>query len=201
MELTVPTARRTRAPIHAYRRLLAATDVTVLEAVPVTSVARTLLDLSPVIPAHQLRRAVERAVELDLFHLPDVERVLYDHGGRPGAPALEALLGDLRRHGLTRTRSDLEAAFLQLCLDHGVPRPVINRHVDGREMDATWPGSTLVVEIDSWRHHRSRRAFGADRAKDRAALRAGRRTARFTDLEIVDSPATVAAEVLQLLVD
>ena len=62
-------------------------------------------------------------------------------------------------------------------------------------------GDTLVVEIDSWRHHRSRRAFGADRAKDRAALRAGRRTARFTDLEIVDSPAAVAAEVLQLLVD
>jgi very-short-patch-repair endonuclease len=198
-ELTVPSARRTRAPIRVHRRLLAPADVTTVHAVRMTSVARTLFDLSSVIRDYQLRRAIERAVELDVFHLPDVERVLYDHGGRPGAPVLERLLADIRVHGLPRTRSDLEAAFLQLCLDHRLPRPTINHYNDGRETDATWPGSDLVVEIDSWRHHRSRRAFGIDRAKDRAALRAGRRTARFTDTEIEQRPADVAAELRALL--
>jgi very-short-patch-repair endonuclease len=100
---------------------------------------------------------------------------------------------------MTRTRSDLEAAFLQLCLDHGLPRPRVNRYADDREPDFTWACSDLIVEIDSWRHHRHRRAFTTDRAKDRAALRHGRRTARFTGDEVEQQPAQVAAEVLALL--
>ena len=198
-EVTVSGVRRPRAPVHPYRKRLAAHEVTVLDGVPITTVPRTLFDLSGVIPVHHLRRAIERAVELDLFHLPDVERILHEHRGRPGAPALDGLLADFWRHGMTRTRSDLEAAFLQLCLDHGVPRPSINHYTNGREPDVTWPGSDLIVEIDSWRYHRSRRAFGVDRAKDRAALRAGRRTAWFTDVEITDTPAAVAAELHRLL--
>jgi hypothetical protein len=197
--VTVPTGRRPRAPVVAYRKRLDPRDTTVLEGVPITTVARTLFDLSSVIPVHQERRAIERAVELDLFHLPDLEDVLRRQQGRRGTPALGALLADFRRHGVTHTRSDLEAAFLQLCLEYGLPRPSINHYADGREPDATWPGSDLIVEIDSWRYHRSRQAFGADRAKDREALRRRRRTARFTDVEISDAPATVAAELRALL--
>jgi very-short-patch-repair endonuclease len=114
---------------------------------------------------------------------------------RPGTPKLRALLEDFATHGMTRTRSDLEAAFLQLCLDHDLPRPDVNRNGDGREVDFTWPGSDLIVEVDSWRHHRHRRAFAVDRAKDREALRAGIRTARFTGDEIEQDPAGVAAEL------
>jgi hypothetical protein len=131
--------RRPAAPLRTYRHRLAPAEITVLEHVPVTTVARTLFDLASHIPPHQLRRAIERAVELELFDLPEVEAVLDAHPGRPGAPALMALLADLRAHGMPRTRSDLEAAFLQLCLDHALPRPEINRRADGRETDATWP--------------------------------------------------------------
>jgi hypothetical protein len=198
-EVNVPSARRPAVPATIRRRRLGNHERAVLCGVPVTSSARTLVDLSSVIPAHHLRRAVERAVELNVFHLPDVERILDAHPARPGTANLRALLADFRRHGMTRTKSDLEAAFLQLCLDHGLPRPTVNRYANGREPDMTWPGSDLIVEIDSWRYHRSRAAFGTDRAKDRAALRAGRRTARFTDVEIETRPGEVAAEVRALL--
>jgi hypothetical protein len=165
-EITIPGARRTVAPVRLYRHPLADHKRAEVAGVPVTSVARTLLDLSAVVEAHHLRRAVERAVDRDLFHLPELERVMNEHPRRPGSPK---------------------------------PRPQVNRHADGREPDFTWPGHPLIVEVDSWRHHRNRRAFVTDRAKDRTALRAGRITARFTDVEIARDPAAVAAELLALL--
>jgi very-short-patch-repair endonuclease len=200
-EVTLPGTARVQpdADVKPYRRRLADHEITTLHGIAVTTVARTLFDLSSVIPIHHERRAIERAVELDLFHLPDLQRILDAQHGRRGAPALVRLLRDFRAHGLTRTHSDLEAAFLQLCLDHHLPRPRVNHYADGREADFTWGGSDLIVEIDSWRHHRHHKAFTTDRAKDRAALRQGRRTARFTGDEIEQRPAQVAAELRELL--
>jgi very-short-patch-repair endonuclease len=105
----------------------------------------------------------------------------------------------MRHHGVTRTRSDVEAAMLQLCIDHELPRPQVNHYDNGREVDFRWPGQRLIVEVDGWQFHRSRRAFITDRARDRAALTAGWRTARYPASEVIDRPAAVAAEVAQLL--
>jgi hypothetical protein len=200
--VTVRTASRRRAggAVRVFRHpTLRDEEITTLEGIPITTPARTLLDLASVVPVHQLRRAIERAEELERFDLRALHHTLEAHRGRPGTRVLAALLKDMQAHGLTRTRSDLEALFLQICLDHRLPRPTINRHRDGRELDATWPGRDLIVEIDSWRHHRSRTAFGRDRAKDRRALLDGRRTARYTGDELESRPAAVAAELRALL--
>jgi very-short-patch-repair endonuclease len=175
-------------------------ELTVERGIPATTVARTLLDLAAVVPAHHLRRAVERATQAELFDLTEIRRVLATHPGRPGAGSLARLLADFHRHGLTLTRSDLEAAVLQLCLDDGLPRPQVNRYDGIRESDFRWPEAQLVVEVDSWTFHgRTRAAFDGDRARDRALLRAGWRVARFTDRQIVDDPAAVVAELRDLL--
>jgi hypothetical protein len=147
---------------------------TVERGVPVTTVPRTLLDLAAVVPAHHLRRAVERAELAELFDLVAVRRVLDAHPGRPGSRALTALLADFAQHGETPTRSDLEAILLQVCLDTGLPRPQVNRYDGIRETDFRWPDHRLIVEVDSWTFHgRTRRAFDGDRARDRALLREG----------------------------
>ena len=197
--VTVPRNRRTNAPVRLFRHRLTPDEVTTLDGIPITTVPRTLLDLSSLIPVHQLRRAVEQATALSYFDATIMRRILDRHRGRPGTPKLAALLEDFRAHGDTRTRSDMEALFLQLCLDNNLPRPSINRYNNGREIDATWPEHQLVVEIDSWKHHRSRVAFGRDRAKDRKALIAGRPTARYTADELEETPAAIAAELRMLL--
>jgi very-short-patch-repair endonuclease len=97
------------------------------------------------------------------------------------------------------TRSDLEAMFLELCLAYGLPRPVVNRSANGREVDFRWPGHDLVVEVDSWRYHGTRAAFGRDRARDRHQLRAGLRVARVTGDEIEFAGPELAAEIRGLL--
>lgn len=179
--------------------LVARAFATVERGIPVTTLAWTLVDLAAVVRPHQLRRAVEEADRLELFDLVAVDRALGVAMGRRGTRALIAILCDMAERGVTRTRSDVEAAFLQLCLDHGIPRPEVNRVRDGVEHDFRWPRRRLVVEVDGWAYHRGRAAFAADRARDRRALAAGWRVARFTASEVLRTPAAVADEVSRLL--
>jgi very-short-patch-repair endonuclease len=192
-------AKRSGRRVHRCADLPPA-EVTEERRVPTTTIARTLLDLAAVVPAHHLRRAVERAEQAELFDLIAVRRVLDAHPARPGCRPLTALLRDFRDHGETRTRSDLEAIMLQICLDHDLPRPQVNRHDGVRESDFRWPVHRLIVEVDSWTFHgRTRAAFDGDRARDRALLRAGWRVARFTDRQILRNPAAIARELHSLL--
>jgi very-short-patch-repair endonuclease len=191
--------RRPGRLIHCTGRL-PAHEVTVEHGIPTTTVARTLVDLAAVVPAHHLRRAVERAEQAELFDLGAVRAVIDAHPGRRGWATLVALIADMHRHGVTTTRSDLEAMMLQLCIDHDLPRPQVNRHDGRREHDFRWPRHRLIIEVDSWTYHgRTRRAFDGDRARDRALLRDGWRVARFTDRQLLDAPEQVANELRELL--
>jgi hypothetical protein len=191
-----------RAPgdgIRTHRSTLAAAHATTCDGIPVTDVAWTLVELAAIVPPHQLRRAVEAAERLELFDLPALQAALAADPGRPGSPALLALLADMKDHGVTLTRSDVEALTLELCLDHGLPRPQVNRYDNELEVDFRWPEQRLIVEVDGWQFHRSRRAFVTDRARDRAALKTGWRVARFPAVEVQRTPDAVAAELQALL--
>ena len=102
-------------------------------------------------------------------------------------------------HDVARTRSDVEAAFLQLCLDHHLPRPQVNHIKNGTEHDFAFPAQRLIVEVDGYAYDRGRKAFPHDRARDREALRRGQRTARFTAAEVLSGPSGVAAGLRILL--
>src|SRR4051794_2860423 len=187
--------RRTEGLRVRRMRGLLAHERTVQRGVPVTSVARTHLDLAAVLRPHELRRVVERADQLELFDLREMERVLADHRGERGTPALCALLADFRDHGVTLTRSELEARMLQLCLDHGLPRPQVNSYRNGRELDFRWPHARLVVETDGWNTHRTRRAFENDRTRDRRLAVEGWRVIRITHRQLRDEADAIAADL------
>jgi hypothetical protein len=191
---------RRRAGLLVHRsRVLAPDEVTRERNIPVTTVSRTLMDLAGVVDAPGLRRAVERAEQLELFHLPDVERIVARHRGHPGIAALRTLLADFAEHGVTLTRSELEARMLQLCLDAGLPRPQVNAYSGGRELDFRWPAAGLVVETDGWGTHKTRAAFEADRARDRRLAVEGWRVIRITHRQLRDDPAAIAADLMALL--
>jgi len=170
-------------------------ECTVARGIPVTTPARTLIDLAVVLRPHQLRRAVERSDELELFHLPDVERVLERRRGRPGYRSLRALLDDAREHGLPRTRTELESLFLQMCLDHRLPRPQVNRWDGARELDFRWPEHRLVVETDGWGVHRTRRAFESDNDRSQVLAAQGWTLMRVTWRQLERRPDLVAERV------
>lgn len=167
------------------------------EAIPITSVSRTLLDIAPIVSPASLARAVERAVMLELFDLRAMQATLARHPRHAGAPRLQAALDTYRPDVLTR--SELEVAFLQLCARHAIPAPAVNALVEGLEVDFSWRAQRLVVETDTHRYHGTRAAFERDRARDARLALAGHRVLRFTDRQVSREPDQVAATVRGLL--
>lgn len=181
VDVTAPgRGRRPRPGIARHQvRELADEDVARRDGLPVTSVARTLLDLGDALHPAQLARTFERADQLRILDFDAVERLLTRAVGRRGAPVLAKLTVGERAPSID-TRSVLERRFVALCRDGGLPAPALNVTVAGYEVDAVWFADRLVVELDGYRFHRSRRTFEADRVRDATLQLAGFKVLRVT---------------------
>jgi predicted transcriptional regulator of viral defense system len=146
--------------VHRVRRLHP-DDVAVVDGVPVTSTARTLLDLADVLPLRQLIRAIEQAERIQLFDMRAIEQLLARSNGRRAKTLRRAIAAA----SPVRVNSDWERDLLDFCDDHDIPRPELNVLVERYEVDALWRMKKIVVELDSYAFHRSLRAFEQDRDK------------------------------------
>jgi very-short-patch-repair endonuclease len=171
-------------------------EVTVFERIPVTTVARTLLDLAPVLRPRALQRAVARALDRGLTDHDELGRLLDRHGRRPGVPALRELLGG---DGPALTRSEAEERALSLAAAAGMERPLTNQRVGDYEVDLLWPEERVIVEVDGYPFHRSRAAFHRDRRRDAVLEAAGYRVLRITWRDLVDEPTAVAVRIARVL--
>lgn len=186
-------AKRPRVRIHRATELRPG-EVTEHHGIPVTSPARTLLDLASSLPRRGLERALEQTDILELFDLRAVQRAIDAHRGRRGARALMAAL-ETHQPGTNVTRSVLEDHFLALCAAQGLERPQTNKRVCGLEVDFYFPTKRVVVEVDGYRYHHTRRAFERDRERDAILATAGLQTLRFSHRQVVDRPQAVAAAI------
>ncbi|WP_148261264.1 type IV toxin-antitoxin system AbiEi family antitoxin domain-containing protein [Conexibacter woesei] len=190
--------KRARAPgIALHRATLTPDDVTQIDGIPVTTLARTLVDLASVVPRDHLTNALNAAERNHRVDVGAIELVLERARGRNGRGhrAMRAALAEVRANGPEHTRSELELLFLGLVERNGLPRPRTNVHVHGQEVDAWWPQARLAVEIDSWAWHRTRRSFQRDRAKTNLLVAHGIIVLRFTDADVADRPREVAAQL------
>jgi very-short-patch-repair endonuclease len=153
-----PAGVRLHRTRHLERR-----DVRVVSGLPVTSPARTLLDLAEVVTPRELERAFDEALDRNIMRLSEVRDALARARGRRGVPLLRALLD--RDHHNTMTRSEGEERLLALVRHADLPTPELNVGLHGYLVDALWREHRVVVEVDGWDFHSSRSAFERDRAK------------------------------------
>jgi very-short-patch-repair endonuclease len=188
-----------KVELHRVRRLRAE-DITRLRNIPITTIARTLVDLAAVLPPHALERAVNQAEVLQLLDVNATRAAVERAPGRKGTTLLRAILS-VPSPG--PTRSELEAAFLALCRTAGLPTPRMNRHIEvgGEliEVDALWPDERLIAELDSVGVHRTEKAFHNDRRRDAALAAHGYLVVRFTWQRITHEPGAVAEDLLRIL--
>jgi hypothetical protein len=180
--VTIPHTRAGPTGIEVHRsRMLTPLDVTKLDGIPVTSVARTLLDLAAVATQRELARLVDRAERLRVFDLSAVDEALSRARGRRGAPALRNAVASWRPRF---TRTELEDRFADLVEASGLPHPQINAFADGErlrhEVDAVWFSQRLAVELDSFEYHRTRQDRERDAEKTADLELAGYRVMRLT---------------------
>jgi very-short-patch-repair endonuclease len=195
VDVTVPGGggRSRRGAIIVHRSPLPPGDVTTRHGIPVTTPARTLVDLADSLPRRAIERALDEAAYLRL-DLPALRPV----PGRRGAGRLRRVLAG-HEAGSTRTRSELEELMLGLCRRAGLPQPEINQKIEGYEADFVWREPRLIVETDSWGAHGTRSAFEWDRRRDAEHTTAGWRVVRVTIRRLEEEPDAVAEQLRLLL--
>jgi very-short-patch-repair endonuclease len=199
IHVTIPaeTNRRRRRGIALHRRDLADAERTARRRIPVTTAARTILDLAHDLDRRRLERVIDEGERLGACGTADLSAVLERNRGAVGTARLAEVV---RSHaaGSTLTRSELEERFLRLCRERDLPQPLVNASVLGLTIDFFWPPA-LVVEVDGAASHLTRHAFHDDRDRDTLLVSNGYRVLRFTWRDIANRPAVVAQRVRRAL--
>jgi very-short-patch-repair endonuclease len=200
-DLSISVSRghpRPRPGVRLHRVMLAADEITHEQGVPVTTAARTLVDLAGSAPSRELEQACAQGLRMELTTAADITRILKRYPRRPGAARLRALLAADTPPALTR--SEAEERFLALVRRAQLPPPVTNVRVAGYELDFYWRGQRLVVEVDGLAWHASRQAIVRDRRRDAVLTASGLRVMRLTWADLVEQPEATLARVAQALV-
>ncbi len=191
-EVATPRRRRLEG-IETHRT--AREDATLWRGIPVTTVARTLVDLAGALRAEDLARACHEAGVRHHTTPAQVEAVLARRPNAPGATRLRAVL----RGDVHVTLSRLESRFLELLREAGLELPRTNRPAGTHRVDCRWPEHRLTVELDSYRFHNSRHSWEQDRRREREARARGDDFRRYAWDDVFERPGPMLAE-LRLLI-
>lgn len=162
-----------------------------LRGIPVTSPARTVLDLAATRTEEELFPLVERAVLDGLVTDEHLRDSVVRNRGRRGAGVLGRVL-DLG----SASTSALERRIAAILARSGLPPHRREYPVGHYRLDFAWPEQRLAVEADGRRWHSSRDDFTRDRAKHNALLADGWRVLRVT---WDDEPGPLVASLSGLL--
>lgn len=199
VDVTIPPGpQRGRRPgIRAHRSALDEEDITVIDGIPVTSPARTMLDLTGCASPRELERALAIAERMRPAVRAEISALLGRVRGHSGAARLRTLMETAMTPALTR--SEAEEMLLALIRSGGLPEPAMNVVLHGYEVDCFWQRPRLVVEVDGYAFHGSARAFSKDRQRDSALAAAGIQVVRLSWEQIHDQREKTLVQLAQAL--
>ncbi len=194
-EVVATTKRRLRGVKTRRSRALCAEDGCEWRRIPVTTVAKTIVDIAGSSRTDELARAFHEAGVRYGTSPAALMRVLERRPNAPGARELRRVIsGDERV-----TLSKLENFFIARLSDANLPLPETNRKAGSYRVDCRWPERRLTVELDSYRYHGSRHAWEQDRRREREAYARGDDLRRYTWGDVVERPGPMLAELKSLL--
>jgi very-short-patch-repair endonuclease len=172
--------------VHGRRRL----DRIRHRHLSVTTPSQTIIDFAATGSPDLLRFVLANADYNDVLNVAELSKV----SGVAGAPALRDAL-TIHLPELARTRSRGERLLLSVCQEHGLPIPEVNVYIHGWLVDAHWSEHRLVVEIDGPGGHRTPAQLYADHQRDLELRAAGYIVLRYTERQLLETPAAVAADI------
>ena len=185
-----------RPALHPHRAVLPADEVTVLDGIPTTTPARTLLDLAAVVPEARAgasaRRGRDPPAPRPITTLLDRYPATTRRGHPPSPPPHQPQSNPNpnRARGQSSSPSSMTGVSTAHAGQH---------HRRGTyEVDAVWREARLIVELDGFATHGTRRGFERDRKRDRQLAAAGWRVIRLTWWQLSDEEA-LARELRALL--
>jgi very-short-patch-repair endonuclease/predicted transcriptional regulator of viral defense system len=196
VDILAPGPRALPVHVHTYRRLHPL-DVTERDGTPVTSVARTLVDLTALADVGELTNVIHEAAFRGSFSALAARDAMARAHGRRNLHKLQAAL-TAHEHGSAGTKSGNERTLQRLIKAARLPEPLSNVHVEGIEADLFWPEHRLCLEVDGHAHGRSptRRE---DELKDRLLNALGHTVLRVPQDELERSPEAAIARIARVL--
>jgi hypothetical protein len=198
LELLTPLDRR-RAGVRTHHApWLARQDVTIEYGIRTTTPALTILHIADRFTARKaLARAIDNLRLRDLLTLEALQAVVDRFPRHPGARQIRPLIDELHTEP---TRSDWELDWIAFAAAHELPPHEMNVVIDGYRVDVRFLDAPVVVELDGWETHRTRRAFERDRHQDNELLdRQGIHVVRLTEPRLRAHGALEAARLQRLV--
>lgn len=194
-DVTVAAGRAVARPgIRIHRTdSLARGDIRIIESIPVTTPARTILDLGGVLDADDLERAVAEAHARSLARDRALRDQLARNGRRPGVASLRALLDRVTDPALTH--SEAEHLLLRLVRRSPIPHPAVNVRIGQFKVDFLWREQRLIVEVDGFAFHSGHTAFQRDRRRGAELTAMGFSVMLVTWRQLVDEPDDVVRRI------
>lgn len=174
-----------------------------VDAISVTSPARTLVDLAPRLGAARTESVVHQLLHRGQATADDLWDAVARLQPRPGIRSVIQILGHLDG-GERAAESALEVRLLRLVRTLGVPGLEIQYPIElegyGRaRFDAAFPRWKVALEADHSFWHGSPTRRADDLRRDRAAERADWQTLRFDETLIETDPGTVIERTVAAL--
>lgn len=199
-EVTVPRRKRPKlegVKIHRVRDLLP-DEVTTVDGIPVTTPARTLLDLAEILPAREVEQAFAKALRMKLVTMAEMRAMVERHPKHRGAAPLRQIMDAESEPAFTR--SEAENILLEIVRSARLPAPTLNVRVLHYEVDFLWAASRVIAEVDGYAYHGGARSFVNDRQRDAELTAAGYRVLRFTWADLTEGRFRTVVRLAQAMV-
>jgi very-short-patch-repair endonuclease len=197
IHVTVKSHRSVQGLVLHRTRRIDLDEVTARKGIPVTTVARTLVDLSEGLGEDRLLRAMREAEFKRLLDLDALSAAVERAHGRRGISVLRRAIA-LHRPGAI-VRGELEHRFAELLRGANLEPPRTNVPIATARgtyiLDCYWPDHGIAVELDGQDAHERQLAFESDRRRDAALGAIGIHTVRFTWQRIAYEPEEVLADL------
>jgi len=177
-------------------------DPVIVDSIPCTGLARTVLDLAAVVPRRRLEFTIDAVLRTKRLTLPDLCAVLARHSrrGRDGCGRLREVLDE--RVGVSGVPlSDWSRMVHDLLVLHDLPTPLMEHRVlrhDGgliAQVDLAYPAAKVAIELDSVAWHLNRKSFELDPRRRNKLVVLGWNVLNFTWSDYVDRPEVLCGTV------
>jgi very-short-patch-repair endonuclease len=148
--------------------------------IPVTTLARTILDLACELRDGDLEQAIAEGFARNRLSRAKILAQLELRSGHRGAARVRTQL----ERTPARTRSRSERRLLAAVRRAGLPEPEVNAPFGRWEVDLLWRNHGLAVEVDGYPSHSSPRAFERDHRKTAELQDAGLQVLRLSGEQV-----------------
>ncbi len=194
--------QRTFFSVQVHRSLSVRDPVCVVDGLPCSDGARTLIEVAPVLSASDLETAFERARRLGLVSTESLARRFGELGGsgRPGTPKVRRLLADAAPNPLD---SKLEVLGWRLLRSSSLPGAVrqlpVHAGTHRHRLDFAWPEFGVAFETEGFEWHGGRGRWKQDRQRTARLELLGWRIVVGTWEDVTRSPDGTVARIAAAL--